>query len=52
MASSALRKKHDEAMKTLVKDASHWDVLLVSAEKEELHAHKCILAAHSKVTNK
>jgi hypothetical protein len=36
-------------MKFLAENTSHADVVLVSAEKEELHAHKCILAAHSRV---
>jgi hypothetical protein len=36
-------------MKFLVEQAPHSDVVLVSAEKEELQAHKGILAAHSRV---
>jgi hypothetical protein len=36
-------------MKALAESAAHSDVVLVSAEKEELQAHKNILAAHSRV---
>jgi hypothetical protein len=36
-------------MKSLVETVPHSDVVLVSAEKEELHAHKGILATHSRV---
>jgi translation initiation factor IF-2 len=41
---------HEESMKSLVGNVYHSDVVLVSAEKEELHAYKGILAAHSRVT--
>jgi hypothetical protein len=44
-----MRKKHDGVMKSLVENPFHSDVVLVSAKKEELRAHKCILAAHSRV---
>jgi hypothetical protein len=47
MCATDLRTKHAESMKALAENA--WDVVLVSAEKEELNANKCILAAHSKV---
>jgi hypothetical protein len=36
-------------MKALAESVAHSDVVLVSAEKEELQAHKGILATHSRV---
>jgi hypothetical protein len=49
MCTSYLRMKHQKSMMALVENAAHSDVVLVSAEKEELQAHKGILAAHSRV---
>jgi hypothetical protein len=44
-----LHRMHQESMKFLAENASLSDVVLVSAEKEEIQAHKNILAAHSRV---
>jgi uncharacterized protein len=48
-SSLAFPPLHVEVMKQLLEAAPHSDVVLVSAENEELHAHKGILAAHSAV---
>jgi hypothetical protein len=43
-----LLKMHQESMKSLlIKNGTHSDVVLVSAEKHEHHAHTTILSAHS-----
>jgi hypothetical protein len=49
MCTSDLLMKHQKSMMALAENAAHSDVVLVSAEKEELQAHKGILAAHSRV---
>lgn len=52
MHRTRLRLKHTESMKPLAESgATHSDVVLVSAEGAELHAHKAILGAHSKATS-